>query len=297
MHADKATLFQSKQGAAGQSILILIRFSSKSKVKGIYLLHPRRLNHLRKGVFKDRMMAMFRRLEGRPVSLAHSCMGNLNVDEIQFGFHVASILTKTITAAVRQTGGDMRKSRQETAETRQRIVEAASAEFRRDGLDGTGLADLMAAAGLTHGGFYKHFESKEQVIEESLALAIESMVELMQHTVSASPAPRGLQTMIADYLSIKFRDDVAGGCPFVALGSDMARSGDGVREAATSGFVKMVDIIASQLGGSSPATAKKEALVMLSTMIGAVTMARIVTDPKLSASILQQARKHLTRAS
>ena len=70
----------------------------------------------------------------------------------------------------------MRKSREEAAETRKRIVAAASAAFRRNGLDGTGLADLMGAAGLTHGGFYKHFASKEQVVEESLALAIETMV-------------------------------------------------------------------------------------------------------------------------
>lgn len=191
----------------------------------------------------------------------------------------------------------MRKSRQETAETRQRIVEAASAEFRRKGIDGTGLADLMAAAGLTHGGFYKHFESKEQVVEESLALAIESMAESMKRTVSASPGARGLHAVIADYLSIHYRDDVAGGCPFVALGSDVARSGDVVREAATAGFLKMVDIIASQLDGTSPAAARKEALVMLSTMIGAVTLARVVTDPSLSASLLLQARKHLTRSS
>jgi TetR/AcrR family transcriptional repressor of nem operon len=192
---------------------------------------------------------------------------------------------------------DMRKSRQEAAETRNRIVEAASAEFRRNGIEGTGLADLMAAAGLTHGGFYKHFESKEQVVVEALALAIESMVESMQRTVSASPGKRGLHAAIAEYLCVKYRDDAAGGCPFVALGSDLARGSDAVRETTTAGFLKMMDTIAGQLDGLSPAAAKKEALVMLSTMIGAVTLARVVTDPELSASILQQARKHLTRAA
>jgi TetR/AcrR family transcriptional repressor of nem operon len=191
----------------------------------------------------------------------------------------------------------MRKSRQETADTRQRIVEAASAEFRRKGIDGTALADLMAAAGLTHGGFYKHFQSKEQVVTESLALAIESMVESMERTVSASPGERGLHTAIADYLSIRYRDDVAGGCPFVALGSDMARSGDAVRDVTTTGFLNMVDVIARQLDGMSPAAARKEALWMLSMMIGAVTMARVVTDPDLSASILRQARKHLMQST
>src|ERR1700759_4172988 len=127
----------------------------------------------------------------------------------------------------------MRKSKQEAAETRQRIVESAAAEFRRNGIAGTGLADLMAAAGLTHGGFYKHFESKEQVVDESLALAIESMVEEWQRTLSASPGSRGLEDAIAGYLSAEYRDNVAGGCPFVALGGEVSRSSAAVRETAT----------------------------------------------------------------
>jgi TetR/AcrR family transcriptional repressor of nem operon len=188
----------------------------------------------------------------------------------------------------------MRKSKQETAATRQRIVAAAAAEFRRNGIDGTGLADLMAAAGLTHGGFYKHFESKEQVVDESLALAIESMVEEWQRTLSASPGSRGLDNAIGGYLSAEYRDNVAGGCPFVALGGEVARSPDVVRETATTGFLKLVDLIAGRLEGLSPAVAKNEALFMLTAMVGAVTMARVVTDPNLSTTILRQARKHLT---
>src|SRR5262245_46218000 len=112
----------------------------------------------------------------------------------------------------------MRKSKNESAETRKRIVEAASAEFRRNGVEGTGLSDLMAAAGLTHGGFYKHFGSKEQVVEEAFTAASESMAEAMKRTMSASPGERGLHAMIGEYLSIKHHDDVAGGCPFAALG-------------------------------------------------------------------------------
>jgi len=157
--------------------------------------------------------------------------------------------------------------------------------------------DLMAAAGLTHGGFHRHFESKEQVVEEALAVATESMVEAMRRALLASPGDRGLHAAIAEYLSIKHRDDAAGGCPFVALGSEVARSGDAVREATTTGFLKMVDIITIQIEGMSPAAAKKEAIVMLSTMIGAMNMARIVADPDLSASILRQECRHLTRSS
>ena len=191
----------------------------------------------------------------------------------------------------------MRKSKIETAATRKRIVEAASTEFRRNGVDGTGLADLMAAAGLTHGGFYKHFESKEQVVEEALVIATESMVDSMRRTVLASPGDRGVHAAIADYLAINNRDDAAGGCPFVSLGSEVARGGDAVREAATTGFLKLVNLFARQLEGMSPAAAKKKAILMVSTMIGAMTMARIVTDPDLSASILRQAYTHLTRSS
>jgi TetR/AcrR family transcriptional repressor of nem operon len=186
----------------------------------------------------------------------------------------------------------VRKSRQEAAQTRQRIVESASVEFRRRGIAGTGLADLMAAAGMTHGGFYKHFESKEQVVEESVALATETMLASMQASLSAAPGSRGLRTVMADYLSTAYRDDSSEGCPFVTLGSEMARSSEAVREAAA-GFLQIVDMLAGQFEDLSPAAARKEAMLMFSTMIGAMTMARVVTDPRLSATLLQQVRKHL----
>ena len=191
----------------------------------------------------------------------------------------------------------MRKSRQEAAETRQRILEAASTEFRRNGIDGTGLAELMMAAGLTHGGFYKHFESKEQVVAESTAFCIDSMIESWRRMLSSAPRNLAIQTAITEYLSTDHRDDVASGCPFSALGSEMARSEDSVRQATTTGFVKMVDLIASQLGGMTRSAARREALWIFSTMIGAVIMARVVTDPEISDSILREARKHLIRPS
>ena len=191
----------------------------------------------------------------------------------------------------------MRKSRKEAAETRQRIVEAASEEFRRNGIDTTGLSELMSAAGLTHGGFYKHFESKEKVVAESIAFGIESMIDAWSRTLSSAPPKLALQTAITEYLSTNHRDDVASGCPFSALGSEMARNKNSVREAATAGFLKMVDLIAGQLSGMTRAAARKEALWIFSTMMGAVVMARVVTDPEISESILREARKHLVRPS
>jgi TetR/AcrR family transcriptional repressor of nem operon len=187
----------------------------------------------------------------------------------------------------------MRKSRQEAAETRQRIIEAASSRFRENGIDGTALADLMAQAGLTHGGFYKHFASKEQVVLESLQLAAGSLRESMKFSLSRSTDIRGLNAAINDYLSPEHRDDPGGGCPFVALASELARASDEVRDATTEGIVNLVDLIASRLGELPPAAAKKKALVMLSTMMGALTIARMVNDEQLSATILREARKAL----
>jgi len=91
----------------------------------------------------------------------------------------------------------------------------------------------MAAAGLTHGGFYKHFDSKDQVVEESVTLAAGSYADAVESKLSASSGDRGLHAAIADYLSIEHRDNAADGCPFVALGSELARSSEGVREATT----------------------------------------------------------------
>jgi TetR/AcrR family transcriptional repressor of nem operon len=191
----------------------------------------------------------------------------------------------------------MRKSKQETAATRQRIVAAASTQFRGKGIEGTGLDDLMAAAALTHGGFYKHFASKEQVVEEALACAVESWLARLKDHSSALPGKGGLDTMIAEYLSTSHRDNAPNGCPFVALGSELTRGSGAVRETATAAFLTMVDAIAAQLEGMPASAAKKEALWILSTMIGAATMARMVTDTAVSASILREARKRLTQSS
>jgi TetR/AcrR family transcriptional repressor of nem operon len=191
----------------------------------------------------------------------------------------------------------MRRSRQEAAETRQHIVETAATEFRSNGIDGTGLAGLMAAAGLTHGGFYKHFESKEQVVEEALTFASESLFEIAKGATVTARGNRGLQALLAQYLSVEHRDNAAHGCPYSALGCEVARSSDSVREGMTAGFLKMIDLIAGQLEGLSPAAAKKEALWIFSAMIGALSMARMVNDPNLSASILRETCKHLNLPS
>ncbi len=188
----------------------------------------------------------------------------------------------------------MRKSRQETAETRQRIVEAASRKFRENGIENTALAELMAAAGLTHGGFYKHFTSKDQVVVESLQLATASAREKMAATLDDTPGRRGVNAAIDNYLSDTHLHEPCDNCALVSLSSELARGSDEVREATSAGVVAMIDMFAEHLAGEmTPAAARKQASVIVSTMIGALTVARLVQDEALAASVLREARKAL----
>ena len=190
----------------------------------------------------------------------------------------------------------MRKSKQEAAVTRQHIIKAAAEEFRKNGIAGTGLSDLMAAAGLTHGGFYRHFDSKDQIVAEACTAAAESLVEQLAASASKKSPQRGLKTIVESYLSAAHRDEPADGCPLAALGSEMARGDERTRAAATQALLKLVEVIASQFGKTRPDVARRRALAAAATMIGALTMSRMVTDSALSAGILQEAAKQLVNS-
>jgi TetR/AcrR family transcriptional repressor of nem operon len=185
----------------------------------------------------------------------------------------------------------MRKSKEEAAQTRKRIVTAAAGEFRKSGIVATGLSDLMKAAGLTHGGFYKHFESKDQLVEEACAEALESLIE----KVSAA-ARQGPGAAAATYLSPLHRDRPSQGCLFAAIGSELSRADEKTRAVATDGFLKLVDIMAGQYGKIPYDVARRRALVAVSTMIGALTMSRVVIDTVLSDEILKAAEGSLAQA-
>ena len=190
----------------------------------------------------------------------------------------------------------MRKSKQEAAATRQRIIKAAAAAFRKNGIAGTGLSDLMAAAGLTHGGFYRHFDSKDQIVAEACTAAVDSLVEQLAASASRKSPQRGLKTIVENYLSAAHRDEPADGCPLAALGSELARAEERTRAAATQAFLKLVGVIGSQFGKTRPEVARRRALAAAATMIGALTMSRVVTDSELSADILREAEKHLVNS-
>jgi TetR/AcrR family transcriptional repressor of nem operon len=184
----------------------------------------------------------------------------------------------------------MRKSRQETAETRQRIVEAASVEFRQNGIDGTGLTGLMAAAGLTHGGFYRHFESKDQVVAQACEVAVDTLVSELEAFAEGG----GLDAVVSAYLSTAHRDALQTGCPYAALGCELARSNDEVKAVATSGLERVIELLAAQSSPQEGDAARARAIVAFCTMMGALTLSRLVSRPALSAEILESACAHLT---
>lgn len=189
----------------------------------------------------------------------------------------------------------MRKSREETAATRQRIVESAAAQFLQNGIAATGLSDLMGAAGLTHGGFYRHFESKDQVVTESCAAALDSWADKIEAASTKSRSKRrGLASVAESYLSSEHRDDPAQRCPLAALGSELARSGEPTREVATEGLRRLINVIAAQMPDPGSKMASAHAITALSTMVGALTLSMIVTDRGLSDRILMEAKAHVS---
>jgi len=187
----------------------------------------------------------------------------------------------------------MKRSKIEAAETRRRIVKTAAAEFRRKGINATGLNDVMAAAGLTHGGFYRHFASKDQLITEACAAALGSLGEANEVPACPALGKVGLDAILVVYLSTDHRDNPSEGCVLAGLGSELARSDADTRAAATDGIVKLVDMFTHHYQRTNPETAKARALVAVSAVIGAITLSRIVTNPKLSTAILRSTRKHL----
>ena len=190
----------------------------------------------------------------------------------------------------------MRKSRKETAKTRKRIVAAASAEFREHGIVATGLADLMKAAGLTRGGFYKHFRSKADLLREVTTASIDLSSATMKASADKRRGQKGLNAAVANYLSLDHRDRPRDGCPLAAMGVELARADAKTRAAATEGFLNYVEVLAGYCDSLPPDQAKKRAIAAATTMIGALTMARVVKDAKLSESILKHAADFILRS-
>ncbi|SDR08553.1 TetR/AcrR family transcriptional regulator [Paraburkholderia tuberum] len=177
--------------------------------------------------------------------------------------------------------------------THERIVEVAARAIRRSGYDGTGVADIMKEAGLTHGGFYAHFPSREVLLAEAADRAGAESVALSERIAASVPPEQALPAMMRAYLSKEHCESIATGCPISALGSEMPRQAPAVRRAATRRIKEMIDVVARQLPDWGQPGAHEQALLMVATMVGTMVMARAVDDPKLSESFLEAALKKL----
>jgi len=178
--------------------------------------------------------------------------------------------------------------------THDRIVEAAARAIRRSGYNGTGVADIMKDAGLTHGGFYAHFASREAMLAEAADRAGGESVAVMERVAAAAPPQQALRELLKAYLSKAHVEGVETGCATAALGSEMPRQAPEVRRAATRRIKEMIDLVARHLPDWGKRGAHERALVTLSTAVGALVLARAVDDTRLSDALREAALKHLS---
>lgn len=188
------------------------------------------------------------------------------------------------------TAGRTAPSRREV--THQRIVEAAARATRRSGYDGTGVADIMKDVGLTHGGFYAHFASREAMLVEAADRAGAESVAALTRVAEAAPPQDAVRAMIRAYLSKEHVEDAETGCPVAALGSEMPRQAPKVRRAATRRIKEVIDVVARHSPDQGEPGVYERALVTVAAMVGAVVLARAVDDPKLSKALCAASLKH-----
>jgi len=173
--------------------------------------------------------------------------------------------------------------------TRRRIIEAAGRRLKRDGIDGSGIATLMADAGLTNGAFYAHFTSKDDlvasVVQEELRLQAATLDQL-------APGVAGVEQLVRAYLSPEHRDHRDAGCPSAALLDEIGRSADVTRDAYTAGTTTFVEEIATRLSPGDPEAAHGRALILFTMMIGTLQLSRAVADRDLSDEALAKGLEH-----
>ena len=179
-------------------------------------------------------------------------------------------------------------SRKEITHTR--IVETAARAIRRSGYDGMGVADIMKEAGLTHGGFYAHFASRDAMLAEAADRAGEETIAIAERIFAEVPDDQALRALLNAYLSNEHIANIETGCSLAALGSEMPRQAPEVRKASTCRIKEMIALIESRLSGQP--NAREEALFMVSTMVGTLLLARAVEDPELSEAFRQATLKH-----
>jgi TetR/AcrR family transcriptional repressor of nem operon len=185
----------------------------------------------------------------------------------------------------------MRYSKEHKQETHERIVKKASVRLREKGAHGIGVADLMKEAGLTHGGFYAHFDSREALVVEAFAYAMDRSTERWRKVAEQTPPDKRLATIVENYLTPVHRDDPGNGCAVPALGAEIARESPKTRKAFAAKLEQMIDMMADQVPDVPRKAARKQAMATLATMIGTLVLSRIAGTGEFSGEILGAGRE------
>jgi len=185
----------------------------------------------------------------------------------------------------------MRYSKEHKQETHARIVKKASVRLREKGAHGIGVADLMKEAGLTHGGFYAHFDSREALVIEAFAYAMDRSTERWRKVAEETPADKRLATIVENYLTPVHRDDPGHGCAVPTLGAEIARESPKTRKAFAAKLEAMIDMMADQILDVPRKSARKQAVAALATMMGTLVLSRIAGNGEFSDEILAAGRE------
>lgn len=211
----------------------------------------------------------------------------LNCARIHDNHHVNILMMAVMINVKPKIEDRMKVSREQVAENRRKILEAAGKLFRAKGFEAVTVADVMKAASLTHGAFYGHFSSKDDLIAQTLA-----------HIVLAGlPAKPDLVRYAASYLSASHRDDIAGGCPTAGLAGETIRLTPEARAAMTTGLREHIERFSRTAPGATAAERRRAAIGSWAAMVGAVILARMSDDPRLSDELLTQTRQWIRPAS
>ena len=184
----------------------------------------------------------------------------------------------------------MRYSKEHKFQTHAKIVKRASVKLREKGAHGIGVADLMKEAGLTHGGFYAHFDSRDALVIEAVTHAMDRSTERWRKLSEQTPADKRLSKIVNTYLAPDHRDDPGHGCAVPALAAEMARESAKTRRAFAGRMEQLIEMLAEQYQGLPRRAARKQAMAALATMMGALVMARVAGNSELSDEILKSGR-------
>lgn len=188
----------------------------------------------------------------------------------------------------------MRYSKGQKRESHDRILKAASVQLKKHGPNGIGIANLMREAGLTHGGFYSHFRSRDDLVNKAFAIAMDQTTSRWNKLSANLPAIDGLEAIVRAYLCAKHRDNPGEGCALPAFAAEIGRGNKATRKSFSIKLEEMVNMVAAQFTDVPARDARQRAISAISTMMGALTLARASAGQDLSAEILEAGVKSIT---